>query len=186
MLAPAQTVTIAAGKETVVNVLNKLARGEIHILKVDDETEEPLSGAVFGLYLDGKLVGEARTDKDGIARFIEVPYGDYEVRELSAPSGYKRSDDTIKITVGEGKTKVELTFTNERVPGEPVEPDEPEEPAVPVIPDVPGPFKPPQTGDSNTIVVAALVFIVAAGGLVLLLLRKRRKRDDEPAEEPAE
>ena len=108
------------------------------------------------------------------------------MRELSAPSGYKRSDEIMEVTVGEGKTKVELTFINERVPGEPVEPDEPEEPAVPVIPDVPGPFKPPQTGDSNTIVVAALVMLISAGGLVLLLLRRRRKRNDEPVAETAE
>ena len=185
VLFPAQIVTIAADKETVVKILNKLARGEISILKLDSETKEPLSGAVFGLYLKGKLVGEARTGKDGIARFIEVPFGDYEIRELSAPAGYKRSDDKIKVTVSEGKTQIKLSFTNERVPGEPVEPDGPDEPAVPVIPDVPGPEKLPKTGDSKTIVVVALVALILAGG-VMLWLRKRGKDEDENAEEPAE
>jgi LPXTG-motif cell wall-anchored protein len=186
VLSPAQTVTVKANRTATVKLHNRLARGEVQILKIDAETQEPLAGATFGLYLNGKLVGEAKSGKDGIARFVEVPFGDYEVRELSAPMGYKRSDETVKVTVGGETPVVKLTFENERVPGEPVQPDEPDEPAKPVVPDVPGTEPPPKTGDNRAIVKTAVVVLCLAGIVAGYILLKKKKNGEEPADDDSE
>ncbi|MCL2301574.1 MAG: SpaA isopeptide-forming pilin-related protein, partial [Firmicutes bacterium] len=181
ILAPAQTVTITAGSESILRITNQLAKGEIRVLKVDKETGKPLEGAMFGLYRDGKLIAEAKSGKDGYAIFKDVAFGEYEIKELSAPVGYNRSEDVLKAVVGKDGSVVMFEVTNERIPGEPVEPEEPE---VPVGPDMPVPPQEPlpKTGDSKTIVVIALVVLILAGGAVLLL-RKRGKDEDEAAEE---
>jgi len=173
VLAPAQTVTITAGNETILRITNQLAKGEIRVLKIDKETGEPLAGAMFGLYRDGKLIAEAKSGKDGYAIFKDVEYGEYEIRELSAPVGYMRSEEVLTAIVGKDGSVVLFEVTNERIPGEPVEPEEPEVPA--------GPQEPlPKTGDSKTIVVIALVVLILAGGAVLWL--RKRGKDEEPTE----
>jgi len=183
ILAPAQTVTIAAGAETTLKITNQLAKGEIRVLKVDKETGKPLEGAMFGLYKDGKLIAEAKSGKDGYAIFKDVAFGEYEIKELSAPVGYNRSEEVLKAVVGKDGSVLMFEVTNERIPGEPVEPEEPEIPVGPDMP-VPGPEPLPKTGDSKTIVVIALVVLILAGGAVLLL--RKRGKDEEPTEEPAE
>ena len=211
VLAPAQTATVTGGSETTLKITNQLAKGEIRVLKIDKETGEPLEGAMFGLFVnererqftqqftsvneyehqfiqqftqDGKLIAEAKSGKDGYAIFKDVAFGEYEIRELSAPVGYNRSEDVLKAVVGKDGSVVMFEVTNERIPGEPVQPEEPEVPVGPDMP-VPGPEPLPKTGDSKTIVVIALVVLILAGGAVLWL-RKRGKDEDEPNEEPAE
>jgi len=178
VLAPAQTVVITAGNETILKIINQLAKGEIRVLKIDKETGKPLEGAMFGLFRDGKLIAEAKSGKDGYAIFRDVAFGEYEIRELSAPVGYNRSEDVLKAVVGKDGSVVLFEVTNERIPGEPVEPEKPELPVSP-------PSAPlPKTGDSNTIVVIALVVLLLAGGVVLWL--RKRGKDEEPTEGPAE
>jgi len=69
-------------------IVNKRALGELRILKIDAKTHEPLPGAKFGLYQGDQKIGEAVTDKDGYALFKDLPYGEYQVKELAAPEGY--------------------------------------------------------------------------------------------------
>jgi LPXTG-motif cell wall-anchored protein len=171
ILAPAQIVSVTAGNETVLRIVNQLAKGEIRVLKIDKETGKPLAGAMFGLYRDGKLIAEAQSGKDGYAIFKDVAFGGYEIRELSAPVGYNRSEEALKAIVGKDGSVVLLEVTNERIPGEPVQPEEPERPVGPQAPL-------PKTGDSNTIIVIALAVLILAGGVVLWL-RKRGKDEDE-------
>ena len=113
-----------------------------------------------------------------------MAFGEYEIKELSAPVGYNRSEDVLKAVVGKDGSVVMFEVTNERIPGEPVQPEEPEIPVGPDMP-VPGPEPLPKTGDSKTIVVIALVVLILAGGAVLWL-RKRGKEEDETTEEATE
>jgi LPXTG-motif cell wall-anchored protein len=184
LIAPAQTVTITAGHEAVLKIVNQLAKGEIKVLKLDKETGKPLEDAVFGLYKDGKLIAEAKSGKDGYAIFKDVAFGAYEIKELSAPVGYMRSEDVLKAIVGKDGSVVLLEITNEKIPGEPVQPEEPE---IPITPDMPvPPSEPlPKTGDSNTLIVVALVVLILAGGAALWLC-KHKKDDEKPTEEATE
>ena len=185
ILAPAQTVTITAGNESVLRITNQLAKGEIRVLKIDKETGKPLEGAMFGLYKDGKLIAEAKSGKDGYAVFKDVAFGEYEVKELSAPVGYNRSEDVLKAIVGKEGSVVLLELTNERIPGEPVQPENPE---VPVTPDMPVPptERPPKTGDSKLVLVLALIALIVSGGAVLLLHKRGKNSEEKNADDSAE
>ncbi|WP_054742527.1 SpaA isopeptide-forming pilin-related protein [Cellulosilyticum ruminicola] len=62
--------------------------GTLEVIKLDDETKEPLEGAQFSLSIDGvKFV--KTTDIDGKAIFKDLPTGvDYTLIEEEAPRGY--------------------------------------------------------------------------------------------------
>lgn len=83
-------------------VAGATVKRDIRIMKVDGDTDQPLEGAVFELYLDDKitLVGSATTDASGKAVFVDsnsllgkVLY----LKEVEAPAGYTLNSDWIKI-----------------------------------------------------------------------------------------
>ena len=73
------------------------------IVKKTDEKGDPLTGAKFTLY-DGKgtVVDEVTVGEDGIGKFNNIPSGKYVLEETKAPDGYKATDRTVEITVGDG------------------------------------------------------------------------------------
>lgn len=75
------------------------------IEKVDAQDDSALSGAKFGLFLDGKQIATATSNRSGIATF-RVDESDYRkittksdlyYQELTAPEGYVVSSDKIDI-----------------------------------------------------------------------------------------
>ena len=92
---------------------NDRQKVEIAVVKKDARNEAVIEGAVFGLYsktdllVQGEtivkadtLLGEAVTGEDGRAVFaLDLPFGDYAIRELKAPAGYVSSDKTVEVTV---------------------------------------------------------------------------------------
>lgn len=94
--------------------------GTVKIVKVDaDDKGKNLSGAVFSVYetATGKKVGELLTGKDGAAS-LELPEGDYTLRETTAPEGYTLSTESISVHLKAGETR-ELTITNRKDVAEP-------------------------------------------------------------------
>lgn len=73
--------------------------------KVDAQDDHALSGARFGLYLDGKQIAAATSDRSGIATFRvdESAYrkitaeSELYYQELAAPDGYIMSGDKVGI-----------------------------------------------------------------------------------------
>jgi uncharacterized surface anchored protein len=135
---------------------NKLIRGDIRILKTDADTGSPLQGAKFGLYdLDGKLIAEDITGEDGYAAFLNIPYGDYEIKEISAPDGYQKTDEVFKVSITENGATVELTATNTEIPKTPDN---------------------PKTGDDSNMTLWLVLLGASAVSLVgLTVAGKRRK-----------
>lgn len=72
------------------------------IVKKADENGKPLNGAIFTL-IDGKgtVVDEVTVGEGGIGKFNNVPSGKYVLEETKAPDGYKATDRTIDVTVGD-------------------------------------------------------------------------------------
>ena len=72
------------------------------IVKKTDENGKPLKGAKFTL-IDGKetVVDEVTVGEDGIGKFNNIPSGKYILKETKAPDGYKATDRTIDVTVGD-------------------------------------------------------------------------------------
>ncbi len=80
------------------------AKENFRIIKVDKDTQQVLSGAVFDLTgkIDGKnQTVQVTTGSDGVAAFSKLEPGEYELREVTAPSGYKIDSKIYKITVTE-------------------------------------------------------------------------------------
>lgn len=128
-----QTVEVQTGSATFLNERQKAA---VRVEKQDEETKNPLSGGIYGLYaaedikVDGKtvvpkgtLIERATTGADGKASYkAELPINySYSIREIQAPELYLRnSEDTytfnFKFTNDkEEKVSFSHTFTNKRV-----------------------------------------------------------------------
>ncbi|HIW32166.1 MAG TPA: LPXTG cell wall anchor domain-containing protein [Candidatus Paenibacillus intestinavium] len=109
------TVTDEAKIHDAGKVENRVIRGDIVVTKVN-ELNETLQGAKFGLYdKDGKLVTTAVSNSDGIASFNDIPYGSYNLKELTAPESYEKSDDVIVINITiDGKVQA-LTIVNTKL-----------------------------------------------------------------------
>jgi len=163
ILAANQTVVIEPGELTELSIENKRIIGLIKIKKVDAVTGEPVEGAEFGLYQGLKRIATATSDADGWALFVNIPYGDYEIRELKAAPGYKKTDARYKVEIRKHDVAVEFDVPNEPIPG-----------------NVPPGAKPPKTGDNSLVVVwIALAVLGAAGAVTVLLLRKRRREEEQ-------
>lgn len=128
-----QTVEVQTGSATFLNERQKAA---VRVEKQDEETKNPLSGGIYGLYaaedikIDGKtvvpkgtLIEKATTGADGKASYkAELPINySYSIREIQAPELYLRnSEDTYIFTFKftndkEEKVNFSHTFTNKRV-----------------------------------------------------------------------
>ena len=128
-----QTVEVQTGSATF---LNERQRAAVRVEKQDEETKNPLSGGIYGLYaaedikVDGKtvvpkgtLIEKATTGADGKASYkAELPINySYSIREIQAPELYLRnSEDTYTFTFKftndkEEKVNFSHTFTNKRV-----------------------------------------------------------------------
>lgn len=100
---------------------NKLKRGSVSGKKVN-EHGEPLEKAVFGLFKSNTTELNAEnalltteSDKDGKFSFSDIPYGEYIVKEITAPTGYILSDKQYEVNISEDGDVVEITAENRPV-----------------------------------------------------------------------
>ena len=122
---PPQNVRIAWNEITRQTIENRLVRGSIRGIKVD-EAEKPLPGAVFGLFAEGTTeflenaaFAVAESSEDGSFSFENIPYGVWLVRELASPDGYVLSDEIFEVQITENSSVIELgNLENKPVTGE--------------------------------------------------------------------
>ena len=120
-----QNVRIDWNEVTKQTVENRLVHGSIRGIKVD-ESEKPLSGAVFGLFAEGtteftkeNALSTAVSDASGAFHFADVVFGNYLLRELEAPAGYVLSDEIFEVQITENGSVIELgNLENKPVTGE--------------------------------------------------------------------
>lgn len=96
-------------------------RGMLTVHKVDQATSEKLAGAEFGLYSkDGSvLLRTATSDEFGVLTFASIRYGEYVVKELTAPTGYFKSESSeAGIVVKMDAANKDVTVVNEAFVGE--------------------------------------------------------------------
>ena len=111
-----QTVSIDCGQFT-----NDLKRGKIEGIKVS-ESDEPLENALFGLFYtdcteftEENAIMTAKSDKQGKFEFTEIPYGEYIVCEIEAPTGYILSDESYPVTISEDGEIIEIIAVNKPI-----------------------------------------------------------------------
>lgn len=75
--------------------------GSLRIMKIDgDNSEIKLKGVEFSLYdSNGKLVGKAKTDENGILDVPRLKFGKYTIKEIEPLLGYQILDEDKNIEV---------------------------------------------------------------------------------------
>lgn len=112
-------ITVNDGKE----IPNELVYGAIKGYKVNRETGEAISGALFGLFradetsfAEKNALLTAESDEDGIFTFENVVYGNYIVRELHPAAGYLENETFYPATIDEDGGVIEITVVNDLIP----------------------------------------------------------------------
>lgn len=102
---------------------NDLIYGEIHGLK-KDEDGDALGGAVIGLFKADcteftreNAILTAVSREDGGFSFADVPYGNWIVREIEAPTGFVLSDENFTVTVDKDGAVIEVEIENTMIRG---------------------------------------------------------------------
>ena len=159
LVANEQTVTVEYNTTAEVKVTNEEKTGSIKVQK-RTEGQKNVEGITF--YLKGtsdsgrEINIPAITDKDGIAKFENVPIGTYTITEdgSTVPYGYLVADSK-QVTVTYAQT-VDADMFNEKVPDT------------------------PNTGSSDNDIdgrtVLGSVAIILAGAAVLMFSRKKKER----------
>ena len=105
------------GTNTVqVTKTNKLILGKVVLTKKNSETKEVLKNAVFELQdVNGKTIkSNLITNQKGELSVENLPIGDYQFVEKTAPSGYILDGRPVKFSITKEKTQVYVDAFNER------------------------------------------------------------------------
>lgn len=109
-----QEVLLNPGEEKTLRFENTPA-SPIILKKVDMEGT-PLTGAMFRLTkMNGELVGEYTTGRNGFVTVPELNPGWYVAVEIKAPDGYKLNSTPQKVELKAGEPAI-LEFENEELP----------------------------------------------------------------------
>lgn len=104
-------------------ISNDLIYGEIHGLK-KDENGSALGGAVIGLFkpdctefITENAIMAAISAEDGSFSFVNVPYGNWVVREIEAPTGFVLSEESFAVTIDKDGAIIEVEIENTLIRG---------------------------------------------------------------------
>ena len=104
-------------------IRNELIYGEIHGLKKDD-SGNALGGAVIGLFKPDcteftaeNALMTATSAEDGSFSFADVPYGNWIVREIEAPTGFVLSEEAFSVAVDKDSAVIEVEIENTLIRG---------------------------------------------------------------------
>ena len=127
--------------------LNTEINGKLRIRKVDSETGKGLAGAKFKVTKGDKSF-ELTSDDKGIALSDKLELGEYNITEITAPEGYKSTDEvfTVNVTSNGGILTIKNTKEKKEEPKKPdvqnvEQPKKPEEPKNTETPKVEEPKK---------------------------------------------
>nr|WP_269206628.1 SpaA isopeptide-forming pilin-related protein [Streptococcus equi] len=105
---PVATFTITdQGTEDAVKPSDKVIQNtkpghqKIKVVKKDEQSSTPLSGATFQLESSKGVVLTGETNQKGEYTFKDLPFGEYLLTEIRAPKGYILDKTPRTITIGE-------------------------------------------------------------------------------------
>ena len=108
-----QTAQIKAGQTVTMEFRNTpTPKGALRIVKLDEETRQPISGVEFLVtHINGARLGTYRTNSRGIIVLDDLTPGWYTVTETKAGKGYNLDTQPHDIQVKDGQTAT-LEVTN--------------------------------------------------------------------------
>lgn len=99
-----------------LGVKDQVIKGKIQIVKVEEDQKTPIPGVVFTVKdLDGNLVEEITTDKDGFAFTSDLRYGQYFIQEKSAPYQFWIDKTVYPISILEDGVTIVKYIPNKQV-----------------------------------------------------------------------
>ena len=108
-------VVVVNPDDTQTLTFTNTPTGGLVIYKVDAETGERIPGVKLEVRrMNGEIVGEYTTDRNGVVQLPDLTSGWYTVTELSAAAGYKLDNTPQHIEVKDGQTAT-LELVNRRV-----------------------------------------------------------------------
>ena len=115
-----KTITVTADEATTVEFYNQLLRGKITGHKTGAE-QAPLEGVTFGLFsaeatdfTAENALATTKTDANGEFTF-EVPYGSYQVMELTALPGYLIMEAPLTVEVNNPEVELDSIANRQTV-----------------------------------------------------------------------
>ncbi|MGN7197811.1 SpaA isopeptide-forming pilin-related protein [Bacillus mycoides] len=109
---------VKTGEVAVIEMKNEQIKGNVQLLKVDQDGKKKLEGAVFILAdAKGNSIHEYTTDKDGLIKVDNLKYGEYQFIEKSSPVGYILVKEPIPFSIKENGKKIELIAKNTKAKG---------------------------------------------------------------------
>lgn len=88
------------GQNVIKDVINYYVRGELKIYKLIEGTTTPLAGAKFEITNEaGEVVDTIVSDENGVALSKKLPFGTYYFKEIEAPDGYIKDENTYTFKV---------------------------------------------------------------------------------------
>ena len=89
--------------DVVLNMKDSIIKAEVNIIKKSNYTNMFLEGATYGVYKDNKLITKLITNNKGISS-ISLEYGDYIIKELESPKGYKLDTKEYIVNINSNKS----------------------------------------------------------------------------------
>lgn len=126
------------------------SKNSFGVIKVDQDTNKPLSGAIFGLYDSDDNEIERWTSVAGeVKKFTGLTPGKYIIKELKAPRGYNTAAP-YEFTIDNNTGDVTYTFKDNQG------------------------FRLPETGGSGTIILFSCAIVLILAGVVYFATRKKK------------
>ena len=112
---PAQNIKVEYGKVAELTCWNE-PYGTLRIEKLSD-TGAHLPGAMVQIkHIESGVTYTAETNYAGYAIFDNIKPGAYEIKEITAPSGWLKDDATYTASVATGETTI-FSLVNKELPG---------------------------------------------------------------------
>ena len=112
---PAQNIKVEYGKVAEITFWNE-PYGTLRIEKLSDTGAHLPSAMVQIKHIESGVTYTAETNFAGYAIFDEIKPGAYEIREITAPSGWLKDNATYTASVATGETTT-FSLVNKELPG---------------------------------------------------------------------
>ena len=100
---------------------NTLKRGKVEGVKINKENDK-LEGATIGIFkvdttefTEKTAIVTTKTDKDGAFSFNNIPYGEWVVKEIAAPTGYAVDATQHHIYISDDGVVINVTMVDKQV-----------------------------------------------------------------------
>ena len=111
-----KTVSVDYGNTATVTFENA-PYGNLRVDKIDADSGASLAGATVEIkHIESGVTQTGTTDLGGSVYFDKLKPGAYQVREVSAPSGFVKDDQTYTVNVTSG-TETSFVLKNQAKPG---------------------------------------------------------------------